>query len=64
MLKHTELNGYLHADFSYNNNFQESYIRLYDGPYEEELESALSYWEIEKESNNCKGEPLLLSEPI
>ena len=39
--------GYLCADFNYNGDYSEGYIREYKGEYETEKTSVESIWEIE-----------------
>ncbi|KAL4510112.1 hypothetical protein ABPG72_010305 [Tetrahymena utriculariae] len=62
-LYHTELQGALTADLSYNNKkgYSEAYIRKYQGEFELEKYSVSSIWEIEKDSNFDRGSNILVN---
>ncbi|KAL4466941.1 hypothetical protein ABPG74_010538 [Tetrahymena malaccensis] len=62
-LYHTELQGALTADLSYDNKkgYSEAYIRKYQGEFELEKYSAASIWEIEKDSYFDRGSNILVS---
>ncbi|EAR96945.2 cation channel family protein (macronuclear) [Tetrahymena thermophila SB210] len=62
-LYHTELQGALTADISYDNKkgYSEAYIRKYQGEYELEKYSVASIWEIEKDSCFDRGSNIPVS---
>lgn len=54
-IKHADIEGFLAADYCYENPYPELYIDKYWGEFKEELNSVKYLWEVEIDQNDNRG---------